>query len=220
MPADLPVTIPGAGVTLEGSLRLPEVAGPFGGIAVCHPHPRYGGSMENNVAWAIAQGAVEAGVAALRFNFRGVGASTGRYDGGNGEQEDARAALEWLSARPGIDAGRLGLAGYSFGAIVAAKVADAGVAALVLVAPAADRPEDPLPWLADYPGPVLVLAGDEDPYCPVEGLRALAARLGPRAELEVLHRVDHFWGGDEPQIVRKAGAFFALHLARPGEESQ
>ena len=86
------------------------------GAVICHPHPMYGGSMDNNVVEAIIAAMWRRGYATLRFNFRGVGASEGEYDGGEGEAEDARAAVEFLAAQPDIDRGAIALAGYSFGA--------------------------------------------------------------------------------------------------------
>ncbi|MDP6107210.1 MAG: CocE/NonD family hydrolase, partial [Candidatus Brocadiia bacterium] len=91
--------------------------------------------MHDMVLDSLAAGLLERGIATLRFNFRGVGASEGVYDGGAGEEDDARAALATLSAEPAVDGQRLGLAGYSFGAGVAVGAAAraSGIAALVLV---------------------------------------------------------------------------------------
>src|SRR3712207_4695272 len=98
------LTIPSGDITLEGSLHLPEGKGPFPAVVVCHPHPQYGGDMHNNVVMALVDGVTRRGVAALRFNFRGVGRSGGTYDGGNGEQGDVQAALAHAASLPEIDA--------------------------------------------------------------------------------------------------------------------
>ncbi|MBI2911700.1 MAG: hypothetical protein HYY05_06120 [Chloroflexi bacterium] len=94
---------------MEGLLSLPErgpagetpalPAGPYTGVVICHPHPLRGGDMHNNVVAALALGFAQSGLATLRFNFRGVGASQGSYDDGRGEREDARAALRFLAER-------------------------------------------------------------------------------------------------------------------------
>src|SRR6266540_978811 len=118
MPESLAVTFPSGELSLEGLLHLPEQT-PAPGIVVCHPHPMYGGDMHNNVVDAICDTAVAEGIAALRFNFRGAGASEGRYDNGVGEQDDVRAALTYLRGLPEVDSARVALAGYSFGAAVA-----------------------------------------------------------------------------------------------------
>ena len=91
-----------------------------GAAVICHPHPLYGGSMWNNVVDAMEEGFFQAGFATLRFNFRGVGGSTGRHDGGAGEMRDAAAACLFLKEQTGGD-GRFVLAGYSFGAWVCAR---------------------------------------------------------------------------------------------------
>jgi alpha/beta superfamily hydrolase len=112
------IWIPAAHGRLEAILREP--ARPIAAAVVCHPHPRGGGTMNNNVVYRAAKALVEGGVAALRFNFRGVGGSTGQYAEGIGEEEDADAALGALRARhPELP---LWVAGFSFGARVGLTV--------------------------------------------------------------------------------------------------
>src|SRR5436309_2782189 len=129
-----PVTIPGPGPALEAALAIP--AGARLGVAVCHPHPLYGGDMDSPIVTVAVQACAEAGLATLRFNFRGVGGSAGAWGEGGGEQDDVRAALAHLRGQLPAD-GRVALAGYSFGASMAAAVASAGerLAALPLIAP-------------------------------------------------------------------------------------
>ena len=99
---------------LEAILEEPEGAPPQLGAVVCHPHPLYGGTMHNKVVHRMARGLRRAGIAALRFNFRGVGRSEGEHGDLTGEIEDARAALGWLRRRyPEL---AFALAGFSFGA--------------------------------------------------------------------------------------------------------
>src|SRR5262245_13610982 len=112
--------IPGPAGRLEAILWAPKVA-PRAAAIVCHPHPLHGGTMHNNVVFRIARALQSCGLAVLRFNFRGAGASAGEHDGQGGEVEDARAALDHLaSAHPGIP---LWAAGFSFGARMAAALA-------------------------------------------------------------------------------------------------
>jgi uncharacterized protein len=180
-----------AGLVLEGALALPP--GARRGVVVCHPHPLYGGDMDNPVVTTVAQACTGAGLAALRFNFRGVGGSGGAWDEGRGEQADVRAALSHLRGRLRAPA-RLALAGYSFGAAMSAAVAEAGEppAGLALVAPPlAMRPWQP-PSSLVIDGPVLLTAGDGDQYCPVAALAALARAL-PTATLTVIDGTDHFF---------------------------
>jgi alpha/beta superfamily hydrolase len=105
---------------LEAILREP--AAPVAAAVVCHPHPLGGGTMNNNVVYRLARALVDANVAVLRFNFRGVGASTGRHDGGPGEEDDAMAALGVMEQRhPSLP---LWMAGFSFGARVGLTVGE------------------------------------------------------------------------------------------------
>ena len=207
------VLFPSGDIQLEGRLHTPaEGSGPFPGVVLCHPHPLYGGDMENNVVMTMGQGLNSQGVAVLRFNFRGVGASEGAHDGGKGEQEDVLAALEALRGSDGIDQGRIGLAGYSFGAsmTLAAGPRDPGVEALAVVAPPA--PGLRSPDLLAYPKPKLILAGDLDSVIPIEQLRPLMERMVQPVELEVLQGGDHFLLGYESAIAQRVGGFFANRL--------
>lgn len=180
------------GVALEGRLAMPDA--PRGGVVVCHPHPLYGGDLGNPVVARIVEACAGRGLATLRFNFRGVGASEGTHDGGGAERGDVLGALDHLRVLLGRDA-RVALAGYSFGAAVAGAAAPAAtdLAALALIAPplavAGDKALAPL---AEFAGPLLVVAGSDDDYCPPAALGALARTL-PRAEIHTLAGADHFF---------------------------
>ena len=161
------------------------------GLVICHPHPLYGGDMDNPVVVRAAEVAQSAGVTTLRFNFRGVGASSGKHGGGEAEQEDVKAALGALAER--MPAGSsIGLAGYSFGAWVAARVAaGTDLPALALLAPPLGMYD--LDFLARAPKATLLMAGTSDQYCPVEALRRLGQKLG--ATVEVIEGAEHFFFG-------------------------
>ncbi|MHB8382500.1 MAG: alpha/beta hydrolase [Candidatus Binataceae bacterium] len=187
-------------LTLEGVLARPEHGGAAPGAVICHPHPMYGGSMDNNVVEAILGAMWRRGYATLRFNFRGVGASEGEYDGGEGEAADALAAVEFLAAQTEIDRAAITLAGYSFGAAIAmrAGLGDARVARVVAVA---------LPVAAMDSGtgraatkPVLLVSGDRDTYSPAAALEQATRQLGAAAKLKIIAGADHFFGGYEPAL--------------------
>jgi len=190
MISEQPITIDvGAGVVLDARLAVPQ--GAWAGVVICHPHPLYGGDMDSGVVLAAAEACARRNIATLRFNFRGVGASTGQHDDGRGEQEDVRAALGDMRRRlPGV---AVALAGYSFGAVIATTVAQkTGVAGLALIAPPLRITALPAP--AAVLGPVAVIVGAEDQYCPPAALESLRVAL-PQATITVLEGADHFFFG-------------------------
>ncbi|HVA82300.1 MAG TPA: alpha/beta family hydrolase [Candidatus Binataceae bacterium] len=194
------VTFRSGELTLAGRLARPDGAGAFPGAVICHPHPMYGGSMENNVVEAIVSAMWRCGYATLRFNFRGVGASEGEYDGGAGEADDARAAVEFLCRQEAVARAAIALAGYSFGAGIAmrAGLADLRVARVIAVAlpvAAMDSGGD-----AQATKPVLLVSGDRDSYSPIATLEQTARTLGAAATLKVIAGADHFFGGCEAAL--------------------
>lgn len=203
-----PVTFESDGLTLEGLLHLPE-ATPCAGVVVAHPHPQYGGDMHDNVVHAICRAAADAGAASLRFNFRGAGASEGRYDEGRGEQKDVAAALEYMRGLAEIDSGRVALAGYSFGAAVSLRLSPPGVKCLVAVSPPTSGS-----WLSSFQTAcgVLFVAGDRDEYCDPDEVRRVAAALGPSVRIVVSTGVDHFWAGSDGRLIETVGVFLREHL--------
>lgn len=190
---------------LEGRLGL--TPGAAGGLVVAHPHPLYGGSMVNNVVEALVEAGAEAGLATLRFNFRGVGSSEGVCDEGKGCGEDLLAALAHLA---GLGTERLVVAGYSFGAWVAGRtdLVSLGAADQIWVAP----PMAMLlfdPALAS-PAPSLILAGGRDDFCPAAELTVLVESIAPLPRLETDREADHFFWGREGWIRERVKA----HLSR------
>lgn len=196
------VIIPGP-PDLEG--RLGQGTSPRS-LLITHPHSQFGGSMDNNVVWALAEAAQKSGCGWLRFNFRGVGRSEGRFDHGRGEADDVRHALAFLA---GQGATEVVLAGYSFGAWVAAGVDDPDPrpSATILVAPpegflSMDRPQNFLP-------PILVIVGQGDQFCPRPLLDSLMTRLPEPRRLEVLSGVDHFFAGAEGRVMDLVTGFLS-----------
>ena len=188
------ITIPGKGVELEGRL-LPGTSS--GGVVITHPHPLYGGSMDNNVVWTARQAFAARGWSALRFNFRGVGLSTGVYGDGLAEVDDVAAALTFLTERV---AGPYFVIGYSFGAAVAARAMLAGLEAdgIVLISPPVAFME--MDFLPRVPRLELIVAGDRDELCPLATLRASLSARQPEVKIAVITGADHFYGGREEQL--------------------
>jgi uncharacterized protein len=177
--------------------RLAESPTPTGGLVLCHPHPLYGGDMDNPVIVRAAEVAQSLGLTTLRFNFRGVGASGGVHGGGIAEEGDVQAALARARTVLSVDA-PLGLLGYSFGAWVSARVAakPPGLALpLCLVAP----PLGLLDWTGVRTGaaratPLLIVAGTRDQYCPLPDLDSFMTGL-PDARRAIIEGADHFFFG-------------------------
>ncbi len=192
------VSIPGKDVILEGRF-LAGSAGP--GVIITHPHPLFGGSMNNNVVWTAERAYHSRGFATLCFNFRGVNRSTGSYGGGEAEVADVAAALDFLKAR---SPGPHFLVGYSFGAFVAGRALLEGLAADGAVCIAPPLAFMDLSWLPQVPGLKLVLAGDRDDLCPLDKLRQILAAAGKRPgkapEVIVIPGTDHFFGGREDKL--------------------
>jgi alpha/beta superfamily hydrolase len=179
-----------ADLSLEAFLAVP--ASPAGGVVICHPHPLYGGDMENPVVVRVQEVCATAGLATLRFNFRGVGASGGAHGGGVGEQEDAAAALDVMAKA--IDGGTLAIAGYSFGSRIAALVAgrDGRIGGIALIAPPLAMSD--FGFLEDMRVPTLMVAGTRDQYCPPDDFaRFTTAR--PWIKTIPIEGADHFFFG-------------------------
>lgn len=175
---------------------------------ICHPHPLHGGAMGNKVVTTLARTWRDAGVATLRFNFRGVGQSQGQHDEGRGECDDLLAVLAWLQEQ-GVQ--QVDLAGFSFGSWVAANVSmrlPAGLLLdhLVLVAPpvhyegyAAVQP----------PLPALVMLGDADEVVDAQAMLQWVASRESRPDLCVLAGAGHFFHGRLTELKAELATWLA-----------
>jgi len=205
---------PATGLELEGVLHTSAGVSLFPVVVVCHPHPLFGGDMSNNVVLAICRALARAGMAAFRFNFRGVGKSQGSFAEGVGEQDDVRAAIAFLSTMRDIDSQRIGLAGYSFGAGVALPVAlsEDRLQALALISP----PFSASDWeqMKDYPVPKLFLCGNKDWFVSLAEVEHFGQQLSQPGQLEIIPGADHFWWGYEEELAGRVSTFFATALER------
>ena len=180
------------------------------GLVITHPHPLYGGDMNNNVVAAVSRAYQKSDYSTLRFNFRGVGGSRGHYADGVGEQQDVRAAVAYL-ADIGIQ--RIDLAGYSFGAWVnALAVQDGlGVDRMIMVSPPVAFID--FKSIADLGSLVLIITGSRDDIAPVKMVENLFPDWNPQAKFEVIQGADHFYGGDTDRLEE----ILAMHLASDGK---
>ncbi len=190
-------------VMLEAALGEPRGKPPRGAAVLCHPHPKYGGTMHNRVVYRAGKAAMEAGLAALRFNFRGVEGSTGEYDEGVGEKDDVTAALHWLERRyPGLP---LSLIGFSFGAWVGLQVGAADARVRVLVGLGLPVSAYDFGFLARNLKPTLFVTGTRDEFCPRPLMEPLIRRLPPSSVVTWIEGADHFFTAHiEPLQVRIA----------------
>ena len=160
---------------------------------VCHPHPLYGGTMHNKVVYRATKAALQAGLPTLRFNFRGVGKSQGKFSHGIGERDDAHAALDFLAGRfHGLP---VAMIGFSFGAVVGLIAGTADPRVSVLVGLGVPAGSADLSFLRGVSKPKLIVQGTEDFFGPRQEVEAFFAAL---AEPKLLHWVegaDHFFTG-------------------------
>ncbi|MGC2236721.1 MAG: alpha/beta fold hydrolase [Pyrinomonadaceae bacterium] len=186
------LTIPASHGQLEAILKEPQ-GEPRGIALVCHPHPLGGGTMHNKVVFRAAAGLVDAGLITLRFNFRGVGASTGAHDDGDGEQQDVKDALDYLAENyPNQE---ITLAGFSFGSRVGSEAAldDKRIARLISIGTPVDKYD--FSYLKNCRKPILFVHGDEDEFGSIENLNALVAQIAENtdARLIVFENCGHFF---------------------------
>ncbi len=191
-PSRHPGIVDGPAGRIETLLELPDDVEPTGLAIICHPHPLHGGALTNKVAHTLARVACDLNLAALRFNFRGVGKSEGEHDHGVGEVDDAAAVLASAKA---TYPGPLLFAGFSFGGAVAMELARRERADyLVTIAPAVSRIDRDPTWSAPQL-PWLLVQGDADELVDIQETIDFVNTLDPGPELTVLEGVDHFFHG-------------------------
>ncbi len=167
------------------------------GVIICHPHPLMGGSMQNNVVEAIQEAFAAENFTTLRFNFRGVGRSTGIYDEGRGEMGDILSAREYL-----INNGMSNIffAGYSFGSWVASKVIERNnniFTDSVFISPPNNYFDFDWAKLTDHIG--LIICGDQDQFCDLKAIKKQIKEI--QAILEMISGADHFYMSKEEELI-------------------
>jgi alpha/beta superfamily hydrolase len=185
---------------LEALLWTAPPADPPFVAVVCHPHPLFGGTMHNKVVFRAAKAFHRHGVPVLRFNFRGAGLSEGKHDRGRGEQEDVRAALDYLAEeflhRPVL------LAGFSFGSWVGLRVAcqDARVTHLIGIGLPVN--DSDFTYLRTCTKPKLLISGAEDAFGSRSHIEALFKTLPEPKRLVIIEGADHFFAGKLHEMER------------------
>jgi hypothetical protein len=195
---------------LEALLNSGRPDAPYA-VLVCHPHPLGGGTMHNKVVYHAMKAFQSFGLPVLRFNFRGTELSEGEHDNGLGEQDDVRAALDWLEREYHLP---ILFAGFSFGSYVGLRACCGdsrvvGLVALGIPAHAEGRDYD-YAFLADCPQPKLFVSGTQDRYGPMPGVEAAVAGAREPKELVWISEADHFFAG-KLEDVRQAIRAWAQH---------
>jgi len=199
------VAIDGPAGPLEGLLDEPppqdgSVPPLRAAVVFGHPHPEYGGTMHTKAVFQAAKGLVRIGCAVLRFNFRGVGASAGTFDQGEGEFADYRAAIDFMARHyPGVP---IWAAGFSFGGWVALETGatDNRVTALIALAPPVARGGYSFEHALETDKPKFLIQGDLDELCPLKDLWAFYARLKEPKELVVIDGASHLFDGKATEV--------------------
>ena len=190
--------LPGPAGRLEAILWSPSAGSPAMAALVCHPHPLFGGTMHNKVAYQAAKSLDALGLPVLRFNFRGTGKSEGKHDRGEGERGDVRAALDFLAAEfPNVP---LLVAGFSFGCWVGLRAGceDARVTSLIGLGAPVNNAD--FSYLARCEKPKLFVHGANDIYGAVDKVKSLVASLPGENKLVVVEEADHFFVGKLDQV--------------------
>lgn len=183
--------LPGPAGRLEALLEEPEDAAPKEAALVCHPHPLHGGTMHNKVVYRIARGLRSMGAVVLRFNYRGVNLSEGKYADGEGELDDARVALDYLRGRyPDLP---FTVAGFSFGSRIALRLG-CGIARRVIAVgfPAAYKDKASLETCTT---PRVFIQSTHDQFGSVEQIELIVAPLPEPKQLRLVEAQDHFFTG-------------------------
>jgi alpha/beta superfamily hydrolase len=212
IPASGRFDLPVAHGHLEAILKESAAASPVAAVVLCHPHPKGGGTMNNNVVYRVGAALGAAGAAVLRFNFRGVGRSTGTYDHGAGEEDDARDALDFLAQRyPGVP---LWMAGFSFGARVGLTVgaADDRVQKLLGIGLALKMFD--YGFLSASPKPKAIIQAADDEYGGRDAITAAVAGMSEPKRLWVVEGATHLFPGHLDELQQAATSAVAYLLAQ------
>ncbi|MDQ7050630.1 MAG: alpha/beta hydrolase [Enterobacterales bacterium] len=175
----------------------------------CHPHPQHGGAMGTKVIYTAARSLAGLGIPSLRFNFRGVGQSEGRFDEGKGEQQDLIAAVAWMRQQyPEHD---LLLAGFSFGAYISAlQATHLKAKGLILIAPPVGRMD--FSTITKAAPTSLIIQGDEDELVEVEAVKRWVKTLSTPVEFQIFAKASHFFHGRLLDLRQQIEVFVSQQL--------
>ena len=183
---------------------------------ILHPHPQFGGTMNNKVVYSMYKSFVKRGFSTLRFNFRGVGRSQSTFDNGQGEMSDAASALDWMQAH-NPNASSCWIGGFSFGAWISMQLMmrRPEINGFISVAPPASQHD--FSFLAPCPASGILIHGDRDEIVPVDSVDKLAAKLKSQKNItidyEIVKGCDHFFGDHMAQLNKIVDDYLDKSLA-------
>ncbi|MCC6734607.1 MAG: alpha/beta hydrolase [Bauldia sp.] len=187
---------------------------------VLHPHPQFGGTMNNQIAYQLFYMFARRGFAVLRFNFRGVGRSQGAFDHGTGELSDAAAALDWAqTVHP--EAAGCWVAGFSFGAWIGMQLLmrRPEIAGFISIAPPANLHD--FTFLAPCPSSGLIIHGDQDKVVPPKDVQTLVDKLKTQKGIKIEHTImkgaNHFFEDRVDQLIELCGNYLDMRIAQDAE---
>lgn len=203
---------------LEGRYQpAKEKTAPIAIILHPHPHPNFGGTMNNKIVYDLFYMFQERGFTTLRFNFRGVGRSQGDFDHGQGELSDAAAALDWVQGlHP--DSRGCWVAGFSFGAWIGMQLLmrRPEIEGFMSIAPQANLYD--FSFLAPCPSSGLIINGDQDRVAPMEDTIGLVEKLKLQKGIMITHNVvegaNHFFSEQEDELIEECGTYLDKRLGR------
>jgi alpha/beta superfamily hydrolase len=201
---------------LEGRYQpSSDKTGPIAIVLHPHPHPKFGGTMDNQIVYDLFYMFVERGFTVLRFNFRGVGRSQGEFDHGQGELSDAAAALDWVqSMHP--DSRGCWVAGFSFGAWIGMQLLmrRPEIEGFISVAPQANLYD--FSFLAPCPSSGLIVHGESDRVAPAEDTQNLVDKLKSQKGIvitqEIIEGANHFFSGKEQELIDTCATYLDKRL--------
>ena len=214
-PKSLEIFIPGPAGRLEAKYyKNPKFGSPV--AIVLHPHPQYGGTMNNRIVQHMYNIFLENGFSVIKVNFRGVGKSDGVFDNGQGELSDAAAALDWIE-RQNLDYSQCWVSGFSFGSLIAMQ--------LLMRRPEINRfiAISPQPNVYDFsflspcPTSGLVIYGKKDELVPVEHINELDKRLsaqkGIKVDFQSVSEANHFFSKTEESLAKSLNKYIKKETA-------
>jgi len=191
---------------LEAIVDTPD--GPVSGCAViCHPHPQHGGTMHNKVVYYASKALVDMNVAVLRFNFRGVGQSTGKFDEGIGEREDTKAAVRHVEKL--YPDSPLILGGFSFGSMVACSLIDKRPQIRSIVGVGLPLRLYDFSFLSEIEIPALIIQGENDPFGRADEIGRSFDESQKNLTIHIVKEADHFLSEQHDQLRSYIQTFFS-----------